>query len=238
MKLGDKFLNKNGRLVSVDVQPLVSYAQRYWSSELLSVDRDVLRNLNALYSFSVNKAFPEFRQAQPLLNIYEISKFLLKSKCFSHGHEFTGKRNMIDQRITDVWQDIRKELIYENIRQKGKLTYGLIGRVVVMILGTANVKDELFVQIMTKFEANKPWKDFIESLRLCSEHENVPGNKAVLEIHCMVKLQEALKDTCNVNWVAEVDYVAPGCFMYLVEWLLLLTSCLKGSIYATKSSFT
>ncbi|CAI8611153.1 unnamed protein product [Vicia faba] len=86
--------------------------------------------------------------------------------------------------------------------------------------------------------ANKPWKYFIESLRLCSEHENVPGNKAVLEMHCMVKLQEALKDTCDVNWVVEVDYVAPGCFMYLVEWLLLLTSCLKGSIYATKSSFT
>ncbi|CAI8617698.1 unnamed protein product [Vicia faba] len=264
MKLGDKFLNKNGRLVSVDVQPLVSYAQSYWSSELLSVGMDVLRNLDALYSFSVNKAFPEFRQAQSLLHIYEISKFLLKSKCFSHGHgnlkmletfyrlpieclfrfinpvdwKNSLEKEMIYQRITDVWQDIMKELIYENSRQKGKLTYGLIGRVVVMILGTANVKDELFVQIMTKFEANKPWKDFIESLRLCSEHENVPGNKAVLEMHRMVKLQEALKDTCNVNWVAEVDYVAPGCFMYLVERLLLLTSCLKGSIYATKSSFT
>ncbi|CAI8586619.1 unnamed protein product [Vicia faba] len=263
-KLGDNFLKKNGRLVSVDVQHLVSYAQSYWSSELLSVGLDVLRNLDALYKFSNNKAFSEVFQIKSLLHIYEVSKFLLKSNRFSHGHgnlktletfyrqpieclfrhavPLDGKKSlekeMVYQRITEHWQDIMKELIYENTKQKGTLTYGLIGRVVVMMLGTANVKDELFVQIMTKFEANKPWKDFIQSLRLYSGKKIVPSNKTILETCCMVKLYEALLNTCSVNWIAEIDYVTPGSFMYLVERLLLFTSCLKGSIYATKSSFT
>ncbi|AES77282.2 pectinacetylesterase family protein [Medicago truncatula] len=43
--------------------------------------------------------------------------------------------------------------------------------------------------------------------------------------------------TCSVNWIKEVDYISPDCFMYLVEWLLLLTSCWKGFIHSTKSSF-
>ncbi|XP_058731228.1 uncharacterized protein LOC131603010 [Vicia villosa] len=263
-KLGDDFLKKNGRLVSVDVQHLVSYAQSYWSSELLSVGLDVLRNLDALYKFSDNKAFSEFCQIQSLLHIYEVSKFLLKSNCFSHGHgnlktletfyrqpieclfrhavlldwKKSLEKEMVYQRITEDWQDVMKELIYENTQQKGMLTYGLIGRVVVMMLGTANVKDELFVQVMNKFEANKPWKDFIESLRLYSGNEIVSGNKVILEMCRMVKLYEALLNTCSGNWIAEIDYMTPGCFMYFVERLLLFTSCFKGSIYATKSSFT
>ncbi|CAJ2677794.1 unnamed protein product [Trifolium pratense] len=265
MKLGDRLLKKNGKIVSVDVQPLVSSAQIYWSSELLSVGMDVLRNLDALYKFSVNKAFSEFCQVRSLLHIYEVSKFLLKSKCFSHGHsdlrtlerfyrqtieclshhvvpldwKKSLAKEMVYQRITESWQDIMKEVIYENTKRKDentkrkdRLTYGLIGRVVVMILGTSNVKNDLFRQIMTKFEDNQPWKDFIHSLWLCL------GHGVVLEINRICKLHSALQHTCSGNWKTEVDYLSPSCFMYLVERLLLWTSGLNGFIYATKSSFT
>ncbi|KAK2437779.1 P-loop containing nucleoside triphosphate hydrolase superfamily protein [Trifolium repens] len=262
MKLGDRFLKKNGKIVSVDVQPLVSFAQSYWSLELLSVGMDVLRNLDALYKFSVNKAFSEFSQVQSLLHIYEVSKFLLKSKCFSHGYgdlktleRFYGQtieclshhvvpldwkksltKEMVYQRITEAWQDIMKEVISENTKRKNPLTHGQIGRTVVMILGTTNVKDDLLVQVMTRFEDNEPWKDFIQSIRLYSGDES--HIKAVLEMHCTFKLYIALQNTFHVNWVKEVDYISPSCFIYLVERLLLLTSYWKGFMYAIKSSFT
>ncbi|WJX52814.1 hypothetical protein P8452_38884 [Trifolium repens] len=262
MKLGDRLLKKNGKIVSVDVRPLVYFAQSYWSSELLSVGMDVLRNLDALYKFSVNKAFSEFCQVQSLLHIYEVSKFLLMSKCFSHGYgdlktleRFYGQtieclshhvvpldwkkslaKEMVYQRITEAWQDIMKDVISENTKWKNPLTHGQIGRAVVMILGTANVKDDLLMQVMTRFEDNEPWKDFIQSIRLYSGDEL--HNKAVLEMHCTFKLYIALQNTFHVNWVREVDYISPSCFIYLVERLLLLTSYWKGFMYATKSSFT
>lgn len=43
--------------------------------------------------------------------------------------------------------------------------------------------------------------------------------------------------TCSMNWIKEVEYISPDCFMHLVERLLLLTSCWKGFIYTIKSSF-
>ncbi|KAL5065521.1 hypothetical protein RYX36_027258 [Vicia faba] len=142
MKLGDKFLNKNGRPVSIDVQPLLSYAQRYWCSELLSVGMDVLRTLNKL---SNGKTLSELWQIHSLLQIFEVSKFLLKSNCFRHAEDnlrllekYSRKsidnlgyyiihldwkkslgKKMVYHRITEHWQDIMKELIYENTKQKG-----------------------------------------------------------------------------------------------------------------------
>ncbi|WJX52816.1 hypothetical protein P8452_38886 [Trifolium repens] len=262
MKLGDRLLKKNGKIVYIDVKPLVSFAQSYWSSELLSVGMDVLRNLDALYKFSVNKDFSEFCQVQSLLHSCEVSKFLLKSKCFSHGQgdlktlerfyrqtieclshhvvpldwKKSLEKEMVYQRITETWQDIMKDVVYENTKRKNRLTNGQIERVVVMLLGTANVKDDLLVQVMTRFEGNQHWKDFVQSIRLYSGDEL--RSKAVLEMHPTFKLYVALQCTCNVKWMYRVDYISPGCFMYLVERLLLLTSCSKGFMYATKSSFT
>ncbi|RHN61559.1 hypothetical protein MtrunA17_Chr4g0037961 [Medicago truncatula] len=226
---------------------------------------DVLHNLNTLYKFSIHKDFSEFCRVQPLLHIYEVSKFLLKFKCFNHGHgnlktlerfyrqpiesvlhhvvpldwKKSLAKEMVYQRITEAWQEIMKEAINENTKQKDRLTYGQIGRVVVMILGTDNVKDDLFLQVMTRFEDNKHWKDFIQSLRFYSAHETVRDYKVTFEMHPTCKLYQALRYTWSVNWIKDVDYISPSCFMYLVEQLLLLTSCLRGRlIYATKSSFT
>ena len=192
IKLGDRFLKKNGRLVSVDVQPLVSFAQNYWSSELLSVGMDVLHNLDALYKFSVGKEISKFCQVQSLLHIYEVSKFLLKSNSFSHDHgnlktletfyrkpieclfrhvvpldwKKSLEKEMVYLRVTEAFQNIMEEVIYESTKRKDRLTYDQIGRVVVMILGTANVKDDLLVQVMARFKDNEPWKNFIESIQL------------------------------------------------------------------------
>ncbi|MCH79518.1 hypothetical protein A2U01_0000268 [Trifolium medium] len=262
MKLGDRSIKKNGKIVSVDVQPLVSYAQIYWRTILLHASLDHFHTLEKLYRFSVNKDFSEFCQVQSLLHVYEVSKFLLKSKCFSHCHidlkalesyyretieclsrhavpldwKKSLAKEMVYQRVTESWQDIMKEFISANTKRKDPLTYGQIGRAVAMILGTANVKDDLLVQVMTRFEDNESWKDFIQSIQLYSGDES--RSKAVLEMHPTFKLYLAMQYTFSVNWRHEVDFISPSCFMYLVERLLLLTSCWKGFMCATKSSFT
>ncbi|XP_061342415.1 uncharacterized protein LOC133288626 [Gastrolobium bilobum] len=263
IQLGDRSLKKNGRMVSVDVQSLVSAAESYWRSEMVSVGMDVLRNLDALYKLSVNKVLSDFCQFRSLMLIYEVSKFLLESKCFSHSfnnlktlenyrrqpiHHFfryvvpldwkkSLSKDMFSLRLTEDCEDLGKEVIYENIKLKGRLTYGQIGRVAVMILGTANSKNELSVEIMKRFEDNPPWKEFIQSLQWNSATEISQDNEAVKEVHRIYKFCDALQYTYNVNWTEEVDYISPSCFMYLIERLLLFTSCWEGFIFATKSSF-
>ncbi|KAK2432084.1 P-loop containing nucleoside triphosphate hydrolase superfamily protein [Trifolium repens] len=262
IKLGDRFQKKDGRLVSVDVDSLVSSAQSYWSSELLSVGIAVLRNLNALYKFSVNTDLSDFQQFQPLLHIYEVSEFLLGSKCFSHTHgnlktldkfrrlpidrllryivpldwKESLTKGMVLIRTTEACKDLVKRTIYENIRLKGRLTYGQIGRVAVMILGTAaGLLNELCVEIMTRFEDNIPWKMFIQQWSSTQGISQRSDSSA--ELNRALSLYEALEYTYNVNWMKETDYLSPSCFLYLVERLLLLASCRKGLMFATKSSF-
>ncbi|KAL5061399.1 hypothetical protein RYX36_033003 [Vicia faba] len=253
--LGHELIKKNGRLVSIDVQPLLSYAQRYWSSELLSVGMDVLRTLNKL---SNGKTLSELWQIQSLLQIFEVSKFLLKSNCFRHAKDnlrllekYSRKsidnlgyyiihldwkksleREMVYQRASELWKDFLKEVICNNTKQEGGLTDRVIGRLIVMILGTGNINDELFAQIRRKFEANTGWTLFIENFRRSRI------GSSLVEKDCMRSFYEALKNSCEYNWIAETDFITPGCFMYLVERLLLWISGLKGYIYATKSSFT
>ena len=43
-------------------------------------------------------------------------------------------------------------------------------------------------------------------------------------------------DTYNANW-REVDYISPGCFLYLIERLLIWASYFKGYFITSKSSF-
>ncbi|XP_057420200.1 uncharacterized protein LOC130714313 [Lotus japonicus] len=264
IKLGDRFLKKNGRLVSVDIHSLVSSLQSYWSSELLSVGITVLRNLEALYKFSVSKDLSDFCQFQSLLHIYEVSKFLLGSKCFSHTHgnlktlekfrrlpidcllrfivpldwKKSLTRDFVFLRTTEACKNLVKEAIYENIRLKDRLTYGQIGKMAVMILGTANLINELYVEIMTIFEHNLPWKEFFQCLQLSSAQDISKRNYSFAERNCAISLYEALEYTYHLNWIKEIDYISPSCFMYLVERLLLLASCRKGlNMFATKSSF-
>ncbi|KHN25944.1 TPR and ankyrin repeat-containing protein 1 [Glycine soja] len=259
MKLGDRFLKKNGRLVSVDVQDLVSAAESYWSSQLVSVGMKVLHILDALYKFSASKALSEFCQFRSLFLIYDVFKFLLKSKCFNlnHGNLKTLEKfsrtpidrslcylvpldwskslikDMVYLRTTETCQDLVKDVIYENINRKDMLTYGQIGNVVVMILGTANLKSELFVKILARFKENPLWQEFIQSLHLNSAQKNSHVDEAVENFY------KALQYTYSVNWTREIDYISPSCFMYLLDRLLLLTSHgkWKGFIFATKSSF-
>ncbi|CAL0324811.1 unnamed protein product [Lupinus luteus] len=263
IKMGDRSLRKNGKLYSVDVHFLVSAAHSYWCSELLSVGMAVLRNLEALYKFSVNKFVSEFCQFRTLILIYEVSKFLLESKWFSHSHSNLKTldkflrhpidsfcryvlpldksksltKDMITLRATKTCQNLLEEVIYENINGKNTLTFGQIGKVVVLVLGMANRKNELYLEIMKRFEHSSPWDGFFYSLYRNPAQDISQVDEAVIDLCTLSQFHQALQLTYNVNWRLAVDYISPSCFMDLIERILLLTSCWKGFIFATKSSF-
>ncbi|KAE9610580.1 putative RNA helicase [Lupinus albus] len=247
-----KFLRKKRRVVSVDIHFLVSAAESYWCSELLSVGMAVLHNLEAFYKFSLVEVLSEFCQFRSLMLIFEVSKFLLiESKCFRHNNRILetlkkflrypidcsfcyvhplDKRkslleNMISLRVTEPCQKLIEEVIYGNFQGTDGLTYGKIGRVAVLILGMADLRTELFMEIIKSFKNNSPWKEFIQSLHWNSAE------------HSLFKFYKALQFTYNVNRKEEVDYISISCFMDLIERLLLLVSCMNGFIFATKSSF-
>ncbi|CAL0324813.1 unnamed protein product [Lupinus luteus] len=155
-----KFLRKKRRLVSVDIHYLVSAAERYWCLSLLYVGMTVLQNLEAFYKFSLEEVLPEFCQFRSLVLIFEVSKFLIESKCFRHSDRILEtlkkflrypidcffrcvhpldkrkslSKNMISGRATEPCQNLIEEVIYGNIRGTDMLTYGKIGRVAVSIL--------------------------------------------------------------------------------------------------------
>ncbi|MED6110881.1 hypothetical protein PIB30_047029 [Stylosanthes scabra] len=145
-------------------------------------------------------------------------------------------KDMVSLKETGTYQDLVEKVVFENMK-KNRLTYGQIGRVVVMILGTPKFNSELFVEIVSRCEGNLPWQEFIKSLYLNSTKETSKYNEASEELHHMCKFYEAMQYTYHVDWENEVDYISPSCFIYLIEHLFLLASRWKGFVVATKSCF-
>ncbi|KAM4110010.1 hypothetical protein ACJW30_03G161900 [Castanea mollissima] len=245
-----RFIHRNGNLVYIDVRHFVASAQSYWCSELLFAGMKVLDNLEALYSFSLKNSLSLFCQSRSLTCIYEVAKFLLESKYLncSHYDNKTLQRfvelywrkslaeNMFSLRESEVSRNLLEQVIIENISMKGKLTYGQIGRVVVITLGLGKINNGLYKEILKRFDGtygNPPWKAFIQVLRGNMVPEFPQGTltdnncESPRELCVLLKLQEALTDTYNANWKV-VDYISPGCFLYLIERLLILASYFQG----------
>ncbi|XP_035540340.1 uncharacterized protein LOC108992280 isoform X2 [Juglans regia] len=268
----NRFLHRNGKLVSIDVRHLASTARSYWSSEILSVGLQVLENLEALYNLSLKNNLSMFCQSRSLTHIFEVAKSLLESKYLDCGSQdakalqrfvkfsaesFFGyvfhldwrkslAENMFSLRGSEISKNLLQQVILENISTRGKLTYGKIGRVVMIILGLGKLNNDLNEKILKLFDGideNPPWKIFIQNLcgnvDISFPHATVPDNisKSPREWSLLFRLHEALKDTYNANWMKENDYISPGCFVYLLERLLILASSFHGYFITSKSSF-
>ncbi|XP_011025216.1 PREDICTED: uncharacterized protein LOC105126145 [Populus euphratica] len=246
-----KFIQRKGKLVSVDVHQFVTAAQGYWCSELLSVGMNVLTNLEALYDLSVRNSLSLFCQSRSLTHIYEVANFLLKCQFLSSQHgdikalqKFTRlatgcfydciypwdwreslKENMISLRRTAICRNLLKEVIFEDVSSKNNMSYAQLGRIASMILGSGEMLCELYEKMADGLQWNSSWKAFIEDL--C---------RNVSEVSYMRKLHEALVDTYNANW-RKGDYILPGCFLYMLERQLILLSYFQGYCLTTKSSF-
>ncbi|KAL3506739.1 hypothetical protein ACH5RR_032121 [Cinchona calisaya] len=172
--------------VSVDTKKLASSARRHWHAELISVSVKVLESLEALYELPMKNSWSLFCQSTCLVHIYEVSKFLmlfpcndsltrklrsflrLSTKYFENVFPLDGRKslaeNMISLRKTELSRTILQGLIVENISTESELTYGQIGRVVMIWLGCGIPTDELCKKIAERFEENFFWKAFIENL--------------------------------------------------------------------------
>ncbi|KAA8532353.1 hypothetical protein F0562_032392 [Nyssa sinensis] len=256
-----------GNLVSIDAHNFVSAALSYWCSELLSVGLKVLETLNTLYDYSLRNCFSLFQQTVSLLHICEVAKFLQENKFLNcrHNGELVQKslelasrchfgnvfpldwrksliESMIFLRGSKLSSNLVSEAISRNISSKSPLTYGQVGRVVMMILGSGKLSNELYERIVRSFDGNLQWRAFTEEIvwnivpdfKLGSATRNFSNASGEVSLVC--RFHEAVEDTYYANWRTEQDYISPACFLYLVERLLILASYFQGYIFTTKSS--
>ncbi|XP_021823635.1 uncharacterized protein LOC110764898 [Prunus avium] len=261
--LDKRHFRNHGKLVSISVHQLVSAARIYWSSEMLSVGVKVLEKLENLYKFPIKNADDAvFCQSRCLTHICEISEYLLQSKClklrnqdserlqkcvkfstdtvvaniFPSDWRNSLRENMIALRRTDALKNALKQVIVEYTSSKKVLSFGQIGRLAMVILGSSKLNNsELYEKLVVKLDCHQPWKAFIE--KLCGNI--VPGNTSEepREVSIMLKLYGALVDTYYANWRVVRDYISPGCFLYLVERLLIWATCFQGYAITTSSCF-
>jgi len=243
-QLDNRFLRQNGKVVSINFHQFVSTAQSYWCLELLSVGMKVLDSVKALYDLSLKNSLSMFCQSISLTHIYEVAKSLLESQNLDlkfhdnkalwqyvelstniFGYVFpldwqkSLAENMFSLRGTEVMKNLLKQVIHKNIGSKGRLTYGKIGRVVMVILGLGKLDNDLCKEILDRFggiDKNSPWKTFIQTLLVnmgskCL-HATVPDNRCesprVLSLQ--LTLNEALVNTYRADWINEEDYMSPG----------------------------
>jgi hypothetical protein len=270
-QVDNRFLHRNGKLISITFHKFVSTAKSYWCSELLSVGMKVLGSVEALYDLSLKNSLSMFCQSISLARIYEVAKSLLESKYLDlrdhdkktlwqyvelstniFGYIFpldwqkSLAENMFSLRGTEVVKNLLKQVIHKNICSKGRLTYGQIGRVVMVILGLGKLDNDLFEEILDRFDGideHSSWKTFFQTV--CVDmgskfpHATMPNNsgKSPRVLSLLQTLNEGLVNTYRADWMNEEDYMSPGCFLYLVERLLMLASCFQGYFITSKCSF-
>ncbi|MBA0619725.1 hypothetical protein Godav_005534, partial [Gossypium davidsonii] len=287
-KLENKHVCRNQKQVSISIHQFVSAARSYWCSELFSVGLQVLKMLELLYNFSHRNSLSSFNQSRSLTHIYEVASFLLNSKFLNSQHaekdlmkfvnlstkHFFGyifpldwreslRENMISLRETEISRKLLEEVILESTGSKcNSLSYGKIGKVALIILGSGELTTEFFVKIFECLHWNRAWKNFVVNLKEdrgsptfsttdnISEFvgENRSSGTTTESAAChikqtgsiepvILKFHEALQDTYKANWRKISDYMSPVCFLYLVERHLMLLSFVNGYFFSTKSTF-
>ncbi|KAG5545647.1 hypothetical protein RHGRI_017957 [Rhododendron griersonianum] len=263
-----RFLQRSGNVVSTEARHFVYAARSHWRSELLSVGLRVLETLEALHKFSSKNSISDCCQSMTLVYIFEVTKSLLGSKYLDCKRQDTQKlqnfrklstaayfniafpsewrksltKNMTSLRGSAVSRNLLEEVVVDNISFTNELTYGQIGRVVMIWLGSGKPTEEVYKKISERFDSNSLWKEFVDALNRNAKseflRESTSGisTEAPREVSSVYKFQRALEDAYKVHW-RQRDYISPTCFVYLVERLLILAYSFQGFLFTTKSSF-
>ncbi|CAL8990664.1 unnamed protein product [Prunus brigantina] len=223
-----RYFISNGELVTVDFCQIVSSAKIYWSSELLSFSTKILNKLQVLYEFMTEKSDSIFCQSWCLTQIYVVANCLLESKYLNPTYtdlntlqNFVNlstenivacifpldwrkslRENMISLRQNDACKILLKKVVVDYMSSKKKLSYGQVGRIAMIILGSSSFNNELYANL----HCSSPWKVFIKNI--CQD----PKEESLLWW-----FHEALDDTYFANWEGERDYLSLDCLLYLVE---------------------
>ncbi|CAN1804440.1 TPR and ankyrin repeat-containing protein 1 [Linum perenne] len=248
-----KFLWRNGELTCIDVKKFFSLARSYWCSELLSVGIAVLKKLEALNSFSSKNSLSSLCMIKWSFYINEVARFLLDSNfldrrfsdnnvlerhiklsslnffgcLFSLDWRESGNRNMVSFRRTEECRNFLRESVIRLSRSDRSLSYGQLGRMAVMILGSAATSFHGSVVTTRQIRDGSTWNKLISYLL---------GRKPETGSDLESVLHGALFETYNINWRKVNDYISPNCFLYLLERQLILISSLEGLFITSKSA--
>ncbi|KAI3730446.1 hypothetical protein L1987_61616 [Smallanthus sonchifolius] len=243
---GQKGLHRDGKLLTMDIKDLVFSMRSYWQSEIVSVGIKVLETIEGLHKSKSNGS--SFHQSTSLLHIFEVSKFLLNchyvnpkdtrkverfiricSTYFDLVFPLDWRRsvseNLISLRETDLSYNLLQEIIHQNVDIKGDFTYGTIGRVMMICLGSRK-PFALHERIITRIQWNPAWKLFFENFM----------SGGFKDAYVAEALHHALEDTFRANWRCS-GYISPHSFVHLLESLLCMTFFPSRIFFTTKSSF-
>ncbi|XP_031398493.1 uncharacterized protein LOC116209063 isoform X2 [Punica granatum] len=262
--IGDGSFRRNGKLVPLELRHFVVAAKKYWGSELVSVTIKVLHCLDALYklrsSVSVGISKPEYSQCRVLIHIYEVAEFLLTSKSLICHHSdkqviwnfirdstlrylscvfpldwrSSLRANIVSLRGSKASSRLLRQA-FELVNPKKKLTYGQIGQLTMIILGSGKLDSPSYLKVLECFQEDTPWKILFDCLH--QEKGRGSSRNVFSEVSAVQKFHEALAETFNANWRKEVDYISPSCFLYLLERLLILSSSFRPHMFTTESGF-
>lgn len=253
-QINDQYLRRKGTSVHCKTKQFVHAAQCYWRSEMLSVGTKVLEKLSALYEFSKQNSLPLHHKIFPVLHMFGVAKCLIEAKFLHHkyndrtlhryleaatnsfvGNSFPvdwrklGTLSMTNLRETKNFKYFLEDVIPEYISLERPLLYKKIGNVVMMTVGICGgLRGEVYRQVSQMFVGSSFWRTFIGSF------SNIKSG--FVDVSLVQNFHKALKLIYYADCVGEVDYISPGCFMYLAERVLTMTFCLRECFFTTKSS--
>ncbi|KAL0377148.1 UNVERIFIED_CONTAM: TPR and ankyrin repeat-containing protein 1 [Sesamum calycinum] len=256
-----RFMLRHRNVVTLDARHFASAARKYWHQELLPVGLRVLEALHALYKCSLVNPLSKYYQSVYLTCIFDITKFFesnsldikkddtrklenflqLSTKYFEIVFPFDPRlslsEDIISLRESEPSKNLLEEIISRNLGTRNELTYGQIGRVVMIMLGSGKPKPELYEKITKRIGKESSWKSFFDKLGGIMESDSSTESELGSSVEALShEFYKALEETYNANWRAK-DYISPQCFFYLVERLLILMPHSQDFFFTTKSSF-
>ncbi|CAL1385613.1 unnamed protein product [Linum trigynum] len=142
------------------------------------------------------------------------------------------EEDVITLRRTHCWKSFLRDATFGNSNiVEGKLSCHQIGKIAMTILGSGKRYCRLPEKMSDALRWNLSWKALIESLGRPPGYEDVPGKLSVERA-----LHGALRSAYDaIKRDKEDELVSPGCFLYLVELLLILLSSYKGRFITSQS---
>ncbi|KAI3883202.1 hypothetical protein MKX03_017662 [Papaver bracteatum] len=138
--------------------------------------------------------------------------------------------SMLSFRKTELWKNLIRESMVEDVMgSTAKLKHGQFWRVVMLVLMSGDLNDELYQDIEKRSVHIPKWELFLKELKQYM-------GSGLFTFSFAKKFSEALQYTFCANWRKQSAYVSPDCFIYLLEYLQFLLSCRKGTcVFITKS---
>ncbi|KAM6567390.1 hypothetical protein CsatA_026518 [Cannabis sativa] len=235
----------------LDVHLSLKPTKYYWQEELVT---DSMKHSEDM----ISKNQLRHHESENLLKYIRFSTENIVDYIFPEWPK-PSSENLILLRGTDTTKSMLNRVIAESDSLSKNPTYGRIGRIAMIILGSGKVNREHCGKIITKLNRDekwKPWKVFFEVLGNVrgsdfpdnpvspnngeKSTQDRPANASeigVWEKYLISIFKDALENTYNTNWRTVNDYISPSCFLYLIEYLLSWLCCFNGYFLSTRSTF-